>query len=68
MFEWEVLLFVLFESNVSGIWRGECLILVRSLWYGDAGRFFYGALLFDGGCLQKVTGSKIEVIVVEVVV
>lgn len=67
MFEWEVLLFVLFESNVSGIWKGECLILVGSLWYGDAGRFFYGAFLFDGGCLQKVTGSKMGVIVVEVV-
>ena len=25
-------------------------------------RFFYGVLLFDGGCLGKVTVSKMEVV------
>ena len=30
---------------VECLWKGKCCWWA-SLWYGDAGRFFYGALLF----------------------
>ena len=65
MFEWEAVLFVAFELNVPG--RGN---VVGGHPFGMVMQedFFMEVFFFDGGCLWKVTGSKMELVVVKVVV
>ena len=65
MFEWEAVLFLAFELNVSGrgnVVGGHPVVMVMQE------DFFMDLFFFGGGCLGKVTGSKLELVVVKVVV
>ena len=54
----------MFESNVSGRENVGGRFFCMVMWEDSLTEFFF----FDGGCSGKVTGSKKEVVLVEMVV